>query len=85
MISLYDGYFIIVSFFLLGLYNCVLDKFFIPTIIGISIRKDKSKRSKVMTIEERADIKGITTGQVLCDCPDCVRNAVLSLGETVEI
>ena len=30
------------------------------------------------------DLKGITTGQVLCECPECVRNAVLSLGETVD-
>ena len=31
------------------------------------------------------DLKGITTGQVLCECPDCVRNAVLSLGETLNV
>ena len=31
------------------------------------------------------DLKGIKTGQVLCECPECVRNAVLSLGEAVEI
>ncbi len=30
------------------------------------------------------DLKGITTGKVICECPDCVRNAVLSLGEVVE-
>ena len=29
------------------------------------------------------DLKGITTGQVLCECPECVRNAVFSLGETM--
>ena len=31
------------------------------------------------------DLKGITTGQVLCECPECVRNAVLVLGETVAV
>ncbi|WP_024867125.1 C-GCAxxG-C-C family protein [Butyrivibrio sp. FCS014] len=30
------------------------------------------------------DLKGITTGKVICECPDCVRNAVISLGEVVE-
>ena len=29
------------------------------------------------------DLKGMETGQELCACPECVRNAVLSLGETV--
>lgn len=43
MISLYDGYFFVVSFFLLGLLKCVLDKLFIPTIICISIKKYKVK------------------------------------------
>lgn len=28
-----------------------------------------------------ADLKGITTGKVLCECDQCVRNAVLALGE----
>lgn len=27
------------------------------------------------------DLKGIGIGKVLCECNDCVRNAVLSLGE----
>ncbi len=27
------------------------------------------------------DLKGAETGKVLCECPACVRNAVLSLGE----
>lgn len=27
------------------------------------------------------DLKGVGTGQVLCECPECVRNAVLALGE----
>lgn len=30
------------------------------------------------------DLKGITTGKVICECPDCVRNAVISLGEVIE-
>ncbi len=30
------------------------------------------------------DLKGITTGKVICECPDCVRNAVISVGEVVE-
>ena len=27
------------------------------------------------------DLKGIGTGKPLCPCPECVRNAVLALGE----
>ena len=27
------------------------------------------------------DLKGVATGKVLCECDDCVRNAVCSLGE----
>ena len=30
------------------------------------------------------DLKEITTGKVLCECPDCVRNAVISLGEVID-
>ena len=30
------------------------------------------------------DLKGVETGKVLCECADCVRNAVLSLGEIIE-
>ncbi len=30
------------------------------------------------------DLKGITTGKVICECPDCVRNAVISLGEVID-
>lgn len=29
------------------------------------------------------DLKGIGTGKVLCPCPECVRNAVFSLGEVL--
>ena len=29
------------------------------------------------------DLKGIETGQVLCECPNCVRHAVLALGEVL--
>lgn len=29
------------------------------------------------------DLKGITTGKVICDCPECVRNAVISIGEVL--
>ncbi len=29
------------------------------------------------------ELKGIGTGKVLCPCPECVRNAVLSLGEAL--
>jgi len=29
------------------------------------------------------DLKGVGTGKVLCDCPTCVRNAVLALGEVL--
>lgn len=28
-------------------------------------------------------LKGIETGKVLCPCPECVRNAVLSLGKVL--
>ena len=30
------------------------------------------------------DLKGIETGKMLCSCEDCVRNAVLSAGETLK-
>ena len=30
------------------------------------------------------DLKGVETGKVLCECADCVRNAVLALGEIIE-
>ena len=29
------------------------------------------------------DLKGIEIGKALCPCPECVRNAVLSLGEVL--
>lgn len=29
------------------------------------------------------ELKGAGTGKVLCECPKCVRNAVLALGETL--
>ncbi|MBR4374477.1 MAG: C_GCAxxG_C_C family protein [Treponema sp.] len=29
------------------------------------------------------DLKGVGTGKVLCECENCVRNAVLSLGEVL--
>ena len=29
------------------------------------------------------DLKGVETGTVLCPCPECVRNAVLALGEVL--
>ena len=31
------------------------------------------------------DLKGIETGEMLCSCDDCVKNAVLSLSETLEL
>lgn len=31
------------------------------------------------------DLKGITTGQVVCPCNECVRNAVLALSEVCPI
>ena len=30
------------------------------------------------------DLKGIDTGKVLCSCEDCVRNAVLAVGEALK-
>ncbi|MBR4320950.1 C-GCAxxG-C-C family protein [Treponema sp.] len=30
------------------------------------------------------DLKGVETGKVLCECADCVRNAVKALGEIIE-
>ncbi|MCR5725193.1 MAG: C-GCAxxG-C-C family protein [Treponema sp.] len=30
------------------------------------------------------DLKGAKTGTVLCECPECVRNAVLALESTLE-
>ena len=29
------------------------------------------------------ELKGVGTGKVLCECPECVRNAVLALGEVI--
>ena len=29
------------------------------------------------------DLKGMETGAPLCSCPECVRNAVLALGEVL--
>ena len=31
------------------------------------------------------DLKGITTGKMLCSCPDCVSNAILAVGRVFEI
>lgn len=31
------------------------------------------------------DLKGLETGKALCECPDCVRNAVLALGRELYI
>ncbi len=31
------------------------------------------------------DLKGIETGKVLCECPDCVKNAVLALNEVLPL
>ena len=31
------------------------------------------------------ELKGVDTGKVLCECPECVRNAVLALGEVMGI
>ena len=31
------------------------------------------------------EVKGVGTGKVLCECPECVRNAVLALGEVMGI
>ena len=31
------------------------------------------------------NLKGIESGKMLCSCPDCVKNAVLALGEAVEL
>ena len=30
------------------------------------------------------ELKGVDTGTILCPCPDCVKNAVLALGEVLE-
>lgn len=30
------------------------------------------------------ELKGIETGKVLCECPDCVRNAICSMFEVLE-
>ncbi len=31
------------------------------------------------------DLKGVGRGCVLCECPDCVKNAILALGQTIPI
>ncbi|MBQ9207381.1 MAG: C_GCAxxG_C_C family protein [Treponema sp.] len=30
------------------------------------------------------DLKGVSTGQVLCECENCCRNAVIALGEVLD-
>ena len=48
-----------------------------------------SARTMLKSFEQRSgaticrDLKGIGTGEVLCDCDDCVRNAVYVLAEAV--
>ena len=29
------------------------------------------------------DLKGVKTGEVLCPCPECIRNAVMAYGEVM--
>lgn len=49
----------------------------------------RSSKELVQSFENRCgatickDLKGIETGKALCPCPECVRNAVLSLGEVL--
>ena len=31
------------------------------------------------------DLKGVETGEMLCPCPECVRNAVLALGKVLDM
>jgi len=31
------------------------------------------------------DLKGVGAGKPLCSCPDCVKNAILALGKTMDL
>ena len=39
----------------------------------------------MIDVYKRQELKGVGTGKVLCECPECVRNAVLALGEVMGI
>ncbi|MCR5605299.1 MAG: C-GCAxxG-C-C family protein [Treponema sp.] len=45
-----------------------------------TILNNFKEKSGALTCKE---LKGVATGKVLCDCPDCVRNAVNSLFESI--
>ncbi len=46
---------------------------------GIAVQR----KGAAASIPEIKDLKGIETGTMLCPCPECVRNAVLALGEVL--
>lgn len=46
--------------------------------VSAKLLKNFQKRSGATICRE---LKGIETGKVLCPCPDCVKNAVLALGD----
>lgn len=51
----------------------------------------KSARELLAKFKEKSgavtckDLKGVGTGKVLCECDDCVRNAVRSLSEVLKL
>ncbi len=52
------------------------------TLLSRKILKDFEGMCKATRCK---DLKGIGTGVVLCECPDCIRNAIVALTNNVEI
>lgn len=59
-------------------------------ILGLSTDGNGTvKKSRELLLKFRSkcgavtckDLKGVETGKVLCECPECCKNAVLALGE----
>ena len=63
--------------------------FDVPQVLTDGKGTPRISKELVQSFENRCgatickDLKGIGTGKALCPCPECVRNAVLSLGEVL--